>query len=89
MQPGMMPLHMLTTFVLFIRHVMRGEADAPWRGLKAGLQGLGPVWKLRRQAGRARGVSSWTLARAMTWNPLDLIGRRVVIKPTQRKMDGA
>ena len=81
-----LPLHLLTTLVLFVRHLMRGEVKAPWLGLIAGLAGLGPIWLARGQVRRAKGVSSWTLARAMTWNPLDLICRRVVIKRPRHRL---
>ncbi|HEV2533575.1 glycosyltransferase family 2 protein [Phenylobacterium sp.] len=74
------PLHVATTALLFARHATRGELGAPWRGLKAGLAGLPEAFAARRatQAGRKSG--SLEIARAMTWNPLDLFLRRVVIR---------
>ncbi|THD74498.1 MAG: glycosyltransferase family 2 protein [Phenylobacterium sp.] len=76
-----LPLHALTTAVLFARHATRGEVAAPWRGLKAGIRGLPIALAARREAQAQRKVGSLAIARAMTWNPLDLFLRRVVIRP--------
>lgn len=76
-----LPLHLATTAVLFARHAMRGELAAPWRGFVAGLRGLHIALQARREAQAGRTVGSWQIARAMTWNPLDLFLRRVVIRP--------
>jgi N-acetylglucosaminyl-diphospho-decaprenol L-rhamnosyltransferase len=76
-----LPLHLAATAVLFARHATRGELAAPWRGFKAAVAGLGGVWAARREAQARRKASSWAIARAMTWNPLDLLLRRVVLKP--------
>ncbi|MDD3838105.1 MAG: hypothetical protein PHG43_09750 [Phenylobacterium sp.] len=76
-----LPLHLAATALLFVRHAMRGELAAPLRGLKAALKDLPVALAARREAQAARTVGSWEIARAMTWNPADLFGRRVVIKP--------
>jgi GT2 family glycosyltransferase len=79
------PLHLAATALLFARHATRGELKAPWRGFVAGLRGLGVALSARREAQAQRRVGSWQVARAMTWNPLDLFLRRVVLKrPTRR-----
>lgn len=75
-----LPLHLLTTAVLFARHATRGELAAPWRGFVAGVKGLGVALEARREAQAQRRVGSWAIARAMTWNPLDLFLRRPVIR---------
>lgn len=74
------PLHILTTLVLFARHATRGELAAPWKGLMAGLKGIHIALDARREAQESRKASAWDIARAMTWNPLDLFLRRTVIK---------
>ena len=80
-----LPLHLAATALLFARHATRGELAAPWRGFKAGVAGLGIALQARREAQAGRRVGSWEIARAMTWNPLDLLLRRVVIRrPTPR-----
>jgi len=75
-----LPLHILTTAVLFARHATRGELAAPWKGLMAGLKDLHVAIDARREAQAARKVGAWEIARAMTWNPLDILLRRAVIK---------
>ena len=74
------PLHIATTALLFARHATRGELAAPWRGLKAGIAGLPMAFAARRETQAQRKVGSLAIARAMTWNPLDLFLRRVVIR---------
>jgi hypothetical protein len=46
----------------------------------AGLKGIGVALEARREVQPARKASAWQIARAMTWNPLDLFLRRTVIK---------
>jgi GT2 family glycosyltransferase len=79
-----LPLHLATTALLFVRHAMRREVSAPWRGLKASLAGMDAALAARRETQAGRTVSSWEIARAMTWNPLDLFLRRVVIRRPSR-----
>jgi len=79
-----LPLHVLTTLVLFARHATRGELAAPLRGARAALAGLPMILAARRETQSQRKATSWDIARAMTWNPLDLLLRRVVIhRPTR------
>ncbi|RAK57066.1 glycosyltransferase family 2 protein [Phenylobacterium deserti] len=75
------PLHLAATALLFARHATRGELRSPWRGFVFGLKNIGVALEARREAQAARKVGSLDIARAMTWNPKDLFGRRVVIKP--------
>ena len=75
-----LPLHVAATAVLFARHASRGELKTPWRGLVAGLRNLDVALEARREAQAQRRVGSLEIARAMTWNPRDLFGRRVVIR---------
>jgi GT2 family glycosyltransferase len=79
-----LPLHILATVVLFTRHAMRGEIAAPMRGLWAGITGIGVALEARREAQASRTVGSWEIARAMAWNPLDLLLRRSFIQPLKR-----
>ncbi len=76
-----LPLHILATVTLFARHAMRGEFAAPWRGLVAGIKGIDLALAARREAQATRKVGSWEIAKAMAWNPLDLLLRRAVIRP--------
>ena len=76
-----LPLHVLATLVLLLRDALRGDIAAPIRGLVAGIGGIGVALAARKEAQATRTVGSWTIARAMTWNPLDLLLRRVFIQP--------
>jgi len=80
-----LPLHLLATVVLFARHASRGELAAPWKGLMAGLRGLPRAWAWRQEAQGSRRVGSWAIAKAMTWNPLDLLLRRAVVRRPGRR----
>ena len=75
-----LPLHIVATLTLFARHAMRGEIAAPARGLLAGIRNIGVALEARREAQATRQVGSWQIARAMTWNPLDLMLRRAFIQ---------
>jgi len=75
-----LPLHVLATLVLFARHATRGEIAAPVRGLAAGIRHIGVALEARREVQATRTVGSWAIARAMTWNPLDLLLRRAFIQ---------
>jgi len=75
-----LPLHILATAVLFARHATAGELKAPMRGLIAGIRGIRVALEARREAQATRKVSSWAIARAMTWNPLNLFLRRAFIQ---------
>ena len=74
-----LPLHVLATAVLFARHVTRGEIAAPWRGFIAALDGLPLALEARREAQADRRVGSWAIARQMSWSPLALFRRSVVL----------
>jgi hypothetical protein len=75
-----LPLHILATLVLFARHATRGEVMTPIKGLAAGIRHIGVALEARREAQATRTASTWEIARAMTWNPLDLLLRRSFIQ---------
>jgi N-acetylglucosaminyl-diphospho-decaprenol L-rhamnosyltransferase len=75
-----LPLHVLATLVLFARHATRGEVATPIKGLASGIRNIGVALEARREAQATRTVSSWAIARAMTWNPLDLLLRRAFVQ---------
>lgn len=76
-----LPLHLAATALLFVRHASAGEFASPWRGLVAGFRGLPLAFAMRRETQAMRRVGSLEIARAMTWNPMDVLGRRVVLRP--------
>lgn len=75
-----LPLHLAATALLFARHATRGELASPWRGFTTGLKDIRIALEARREAQARRKVGSLAIAAAMTWNPLDLFLRRVVIR---------
>jgi GT2 family glycosyltransferase len=83
-----LPLHILATLVLFTRHATRGEVATPVRGLLSGIRNIGVALEARREAQASRTASSWAIARAMTWNPLDLLLRRAFIQPRRTTPQG-
>lgn len=78
-----LPMHIAATAVLFARDISRGEAAAPWRGICAALAGMDTALAMRREAQATRKVGSWDIARAMSWSPMALVQRRVVIRPVR------
>ena len=75
-----LPLHILATAVLFARHATRGEVATPIRGLASGIANVRVALEARREAQATRTASAWQIARAMTWNPLDLLLRRAFVQ---------
>ena len=75
-----LPLHLLATLTLFARHATRGEPRGAVRGLAAGIRNIDVALAARREVQPTRTVGSWAIARAMTWNPLDLLLRRAFIQ---------
>ena len=76
-----LPLHIAATAVLFARHATRGEIATPVRGLASGIRNVRVALEARREAQATRTASAWEIARAMTWNPLDLLLRRAFVQP--------
>jgi len=74
------PLHVLATVYLLARKWGSGEISA-LRGFAAGVKGLPLAFEMRRETQARRKVGSWAIARALTWNPIDLHLRREVIRP--------
>lgn len=75
-----LPLHVAATVVLFARHATRGEVVTPIKGLASGIKNIRVALEARREAQATRTASAWEIARAMTWNPLDLLLRRAFIQ---------
>jgi hypothetical protein len=77
----LLPLHLAATALVVSLHVAQGRGLSSWKGLLAGLRGLGPIWRSRRILQKARTASTMEIARALAWRPHVLIGRRAVIRP--------
>ncbi len=79
--PLVVPLHLLALSAIYLRRENRPHAALIWRAVKAAFAGAPRMFRARAAVQRARRASFWQVATAMTWNPLDLIGRRPVIRP--------
>lgn len=86
--PVVLPLHVLAVILIATRPANRDRAPAMWRGLRAGLKDLPRVLRTRKAVQARRRASTWAVARAMTWNPRDLRGRRPVIRPLRPNRPG-
>ncbi|OYW94389.1 MAG: glycosyl transferase [Caulobacterales bacterium 32-67-6] len=87
--PVILPLHLLAFAVVSLRPQNRPLLEVTWKGFKAALAGLGPVWASRRRTQAQRRVSALQIARTLTWDPKDLSGRRAVIRPLRPSRRGA
>ena len=79
--PIVVPLHLMGVVYISSRRENWPHAHIVWRAFKESLKGLPTILKSRRAVQRARCASAWEIAKAMTWNPRDLTGRRPVIRP--------
>lgn len=80
--PLVLVLHVLAqTVISLVQPENRRQIGLTLKAYAAALKGLGPILAERRKVQAARKVSAWRIARLMTWNPLDLAGRRAVIRP--------
>ncbi|MBB4285512.1 glycosyltransferase family 2 protein [Roseospira goensis] len=74
----LLPAVLLVTLVMLARAARHGALGPAWRGVRAGLAGLGGpggAWAQRRAIQATRTVPVRSLARAMTWNPLQVLRR--------------
>lgn len=76
-----LPGHVAMTLAILLRGAMKGHGGPVWRGLMAGMAGIGHIRADKAYGPPQRTVSLGTLMAAMAWNPLDLLGRRVVVTP--------
>lgn len=76
----MLPLHLLLSAAAATISALRGGHFAAWRGIAAGLGGVAPFWRGRREIQRTRRASTLDIARALAWSPDVLINRRVVLR---------
>ena len=76
-----LPGHIALTAAILLRGLMTSRYGDAMKGLLEALRGLGPVWQDRRTVQALRTASLADLARAMAWNPLRMLGRRIVVAP--------
>ncbi len=76
-----LPGHLALTAAILLRGLSTGRYGDAMKGLLEAVRGLGPVWEDRRTVQALRTASLADLARAMTWNPLRMLGRGIVVAP--------
>lgn len=80
----MLPAHVIATATVATLGPIRGRGLHAWRGIVAGLSGLGPILETRRTLQKARKSTIFDIAAALTWSPDVLFTRR----PAPRKIRG-
>lgn len=79
--PLVVPLHLLALTAIYLRRENRPHIRLILRAVRAAFAGAPAMFRARREVQRLRTASVLQVARAMTWNPRDLSGRRPVIRP--------
>ncbi|MBX3481925.1 glycosyltransferase family 2 protein [Phenylobacterium sp.] len=82
--PLVVPLHLVALIFIYLRRENRPHIGLIWTAVKAAFAGAPAMFRARRGVQRMRRASFARIARAMTWNPRDLSGRRPVIKPLRQ-----
>ncbi len=77
----LLPLHLVVSAAAATAALVKGRGFAAWRGIAAGVAGLAPIWRARRDVQRGRHASTGDIARALAWSPLAFVGKRPVIRP--------
>lgn len=76
-----LPGHIAMTLAILLRGATKGHAGPVWRGLMAGLAGLGRIRADHSFGPPSRTASLGELMRVMAWNPMNLLGQRIVVRP--------
>lgn len=76
-----LPVHLALTGAILLRGLRTGRFGDAMAGLVDALRGLGPVFEERRTIQALRTARLADLARAMTWNPLKMLGQRTAVMP--------
>jgi len=79
--PLVVPLHLMALTAIYLRAENRPHVRLIWKAVKAAFKSAPKVFRSRAVVQRGRVASMLQIARAMTWNPRDLSGRRAVIRP--------
>ena len=83
--PLVVPLHLMALTAIYLRRENRPHARLIWTAVKAAFAGAPKMFRSRAVVQRGRRASMLQIARALTWNPRDLSGRRAVIRPLRHR----
>lgn len=76
-----LPGHIGLTALILIRGTMTGRFVSTWKGLWAGLKGIGPVWSKRRAVQARRTVPVSAVLKPMSWSLLRMLQRKGDVRP--------
>lgn len=79
--PLVIPLHLAALTAIYLKRDNRPHIRLIWRAVKAAFAGAPKIFRSRAYVQRARKATLGEIARALTWNPRDVSGRRPVIRP--------
>lgn len=79
--PLVVPLHLMALVLIYLKKDNRPHIRLILRAVRAAFAGAPLMFRSRATVQRRRTASLGEIARAMTWNPKDLSGRRPVIRP--------
>ena len=82
--PLVVPLHLLALVLIYLRRENRPHARLIFRAVRAAFAGAPKILRTRKVVQARRTASVADIARAMTWSPKDLSGRRPVIRPIRK-----
>lgn len=78
-----LPVWLAGAILLLIRGAARGVFRPTWNGFFAGVSGLGPALKSRKELRKRRRARASDIAAAFTWNPFAYLGRQIDVRPFQ------
>lgn len=81
-----LPGHVLATLYLYLRALGKPHAKAMRIGLAEALGDLKGIWQRRKEIQATRTVSSWQVMKRMSWNPLQLSGRKTHVWRTRQPL---
>lgn len=79
-----LPIWLIGAFLLLARGIARGVFRPTWNGFMAGIAGLGPMLKSRRELRIRRTARTSDIAAAFTWNPFSYLGRQIDVRPFEQ-----
>jgi GT2 family glycosyltransferase len=88
LMPIVLPLHLAAVIFISSHKANRPQLKTILGAYRAALAGLPKILRTRAVVQGARRASAWRIARAMTWNPADLRGRRPVVNPLRPSRRG-
>ena len=80
----MLPVHILATLLLLLQSSLHGAGGAYWRGLLAGIKGLGQSFRMRNEIQKQRSASILNILKAMSFSPIDLLLRKSILREIEK-----